>query len=137
MNEDNLHDEAFVVTPFPEPRRARYHSQRTVAEAFQRLIDILEWWTRKFCAKPKRRIFGGLPSAAWHQLKTMRKLDGNTRRVPLPDNVPGTLNDLFYAIEWSMELAYREGVRDGTNLLQQLASGEITLSEISAIRESD
>ena len=120
-----------INQPFLEPRYMDHPWHLSVGQAFDELIAILHELTEAE-EVTESRLYGTLPAIPW---QISRSYIVDTKNVTLPEGVPIGLNNLFHAIERAMQEAYEQGLSDGTDLLRRLASGEITMADVSAVKK--
>jgi hypothetical protein len=108
---------------------------KTLEQAWAGSVNLLALFCAGLDQEEERGKFLGIPAGkAADYFQWRRKKGVDAKKVVLPPGMAAALNDLYYAMCRRMQFEYEAGLKDGTGLLRRLASGDITVHDVGAVR---
>lgn len=123
----------FRPTKFERSKQSRhitaskaFYDLLTRINDFVNTLDIESDWG-PFC--------NGIPAGVGSEHFGWKNQNGREAiEINLPPGIAEAANDLYYAILERLQDEYEKGLSDGTDLLRRLASGDITIKDVDAVK---
>lgn len=120
----------FNPTEFDRARTSYYH--KSPGDAW---VELLTELSKQFDSSDESDQFAlGIPSGIGSEYFRKQKDEREAIEITLPPRIAGLFNNFYYAIVARLREEYEIGLSDGTNLLKRLASGEITVADVDAVK---